>query len=198
MRRDQEMEGEAKEKTGEGILPVRMVKRETVIVLVAVAFFLGFVLGGIAAILKTSPQQAPTQLAEPSQGEALPAPSADVLSEIKEREEFVRKEPGNTDGWVSLGDVLYGVRQYGKAIDAYTKALNIKPADPDILVKIGNSQFDMGSYEKAIDSYSQALAAKPNNADVITDMGIAYRKIKKPEMGRRCTQINADQKRLET
>ena len=46
---------------------------------------------------------------------------------------------------------------------------------------MANDYFDLGNYDKAVELYQKAITLDPNNTDAITDMGVAYRRLKKPE-----------------
>jgi cytochrome c-type biogenesis protein CcmH/NrfG len=126
-------------------------KKETVILIVVIAFLVGFVAGATVAVLRGTkgadktamvpkPQMAPPGAPAPA---APPRDSIEAASQIQTLKEIVKKDPKNLPAWVELG----------------------------------NLYFDTGQPKEAIEAYSQYLAIKPNNADVRTDMGIMYRKL---------------------
>jgi tetratricopeptide (TPR) repeat protein len=49
------------------------------------------------------------------------------------------------------------------AIDAYTKAINLKPDHFDAYVNRGNARSDLGDKKGAVDDYTQAIKLKDNN-----------------------------------
>jgi cytochrome c-type biogenesis protein CcmH/NrfG len=130
------------------------------------------------------------------QGEIPLVGKVDFTQEIQMIEELVQKDPGNPDAWSQLGDVFYRGQLYDKAVEAYTKALNLRPARTDVLIKLGNAHFDRGANEGAIEAYSKALSIDPKNADVLTDLGIAYRRAGNPnravEAFRKAAQMDAN------
>lgn len=189
---DRENRGELRK----GMATGRGVKTEKVVILVAVAFFLGLIVGAVAALMKTPPLKETRQLAPPGQGEMPPVRALDVSQEIRMLEDLVKKDPENPDGWVRLGDVSFESGQYDRAVEAYAKALKLEGARADLLVKLGNAYFDSEVYEKAIEAYSAGLSLGAGNADVLTDLGIAYRRTKRPHEAtkafRKAAQIDAN------
>jgi len=165
----------------EGTPSQRGVKTETVVILVVAAFVLGLVLGAVVALLK-APHSQEGWRAGTSIGEGVDSVGQpDFSQEIQMLQQLAQKDPENPDPWIRLGDLFYQSRRYGKAIEVYTKALDLRPARNDVRIKLGNTYFDSEAYEEAIEAYSKALITDPNNTDVITDLGTAYRRTGKPE-----------------
>ncbi len=181
MERKQKEDREKKRGPQEGTAVSRGVKTETVAILVGAAFVLGLIVGAVAALLKTPSPTQPRQSGTPGQGEIFPVGMVDRSKEIRTLEELVQEDPENPDSWVHLGDLFYRGKQHNKAIEAYTKALSLRPRRIDVMVKLGNAYFDSNDYEKAIGAYSKALAIDPRNADTLTDLGVAYRRIRNAE-----------------
>jgi len=73
------------------------------------------------------------------------------------------------------GAVLKGLGQLELSIEAYSKALAIKPKNADAYINMGNTLKDQGKLEKAIEAYNKALTIKPNNADAYINMGITLK-----------------------
>ena len=67
-------------------------------------------------------------------------------------------------------------REQGKleeAIEAYNRALTIKPGYAEIYSNMGNAFREQGKLEEAIEAYNQALNIKPGYAEVYSNMGNA-------------------------
>ncbi|MDA9813374.1 tetratricopeptide repeat protein, partial [Planktomarina temperata] len=62
-----------------------------------------------------------------------------------------------------------------EAIEAYKKALAIKPDYADAYNNMGNALKDQGKLEEAIEAYNKALAIKPDYAEAYNNMGIALK-----------------------
>ena len=61
------------------------------------------------------------------------------------------------------------------SIEAYNKALAIKPDYADAYYNMGNALKEQGKLEEAIEAYNKALAIKPDYADAYNNMGIALK-----------------------
>ena len=70
------------------------------------------------------------------------------------------------------GAVLKGLGQLDHAIEAYNKALAIKPDYAEAYYNMGVTLQDQGKLEEAIEAYNKALAIKPDYADAYYNMGV--------------------------
>ena len=55
------------------------------------------------------------------------------------------------------------------------------PNDAGAWIQLGHLNFDSNAVPEAIEAYEKALALQPDNAPVRTDLGIMYRRAKRPE-----------------
>ncbi len=62
-----------------------------------------------------------------------------------------------------------------EALEAYNKAVSIKPDYADAYINIGNVFQEQGQLEEAIEAYNKALAINPNYAEAYINMGIALK-----------------------
>ena len=62
-----------------------------------------------------------------------------------------------------------------EAIEAYKKALSIKPDYAEAYNNMGNAFQDQGKLNEAIDAYKKALSIKPDYAEAYNNMGIAFK-----------------------
>ena len=65
--------------------------------------------------------------------------------------------------------------QLDASVEAYNKALAIKPDDADAYNNMGVALQKQGKLEEAIEAYNKALAIKPDFADAYNNMGIALK-----------------------
>ena len=65
-----------------------------------------------------------------------------------------------------MGIALTDQGKLERAIEAYQKALSIKPDYADAYNNMGNALKDQGKLKEAIDAYNKALSIKPDFADV--------------------------------
>jgi len=71
-----------------------------------------------------------------------------------------------------MGNVLKGQNKLEEAIEAYNKALVIKPDYADAYNNMGNAHQKQGNLEEAIKAYKKALSIKPDFAEAYNNMGI--------------------------
>ena len=70
-----------------------------------------------------------------------------------------------------MGSALQDQGKLEEAIEAYKKAIAIKPDHAEAHNNMGNALRDQGKLEEAIEAYKKAIAYKPNHADAYNNMG---------------------------
>jgi tetratricopeptide (TPR) repeat protein len=79
----------------------------------------------------------------------------------------------NSVAYNDLGSYLSKVGQVTKAIDCYTKSLQINPDNPDTLYNLGNAFAKSGNLDGAMEHYRRVLQIAPARVDVLNNLGIA-------------------------
>ena len=144
-------------------------KKETVVIVIMAVVIL--FLGGFL-ILKISGKKE-----ENSPAGAMPAGSGspvDYQQRIAELEKVVANDPGNIQGWTMLANDYYDTDQAQKAIDAYNKALELKPNSPNILTDQGVMYKRIGRFDKALANFEKAQKIDPKHLQSLYNMGIVY------------------------
>ena len=154
-----------------------------------VGFIAGYWIGGNAKEEATPVAAAPTApiMPAPSLGGALPGaapagamplpagpPSAEAQARITQIEAAVLADPKNHDAWAALGNEYFDTHQAQKAVNAYSKALALKPGDPNILTDQGVMYRALGQYDKAIANFQQANKLEPNHVQSLFNLGVVY------------------------
>jgi tetratricopeptide (TPR) repeat protein len=80
----------------------------------------------------------------------------------------------NLDAIRSLGNIYFDREEYGKAVEAYTGYLAIKPDDTNVRTDLGTMYLYGGDRAKAIAEYDKALARDPKFYQAHYNLGIAY------------------------
>jgi cytochrome c-type biogenesis protein CcmH/NrfG len=155
-------------------------KKETVILIVVVAFLVGFISGATVAILRTTKSSEKVakvqnpQMAPPG-GEA-PAPQGpnplEVASKIQTLKEIVKKDPRNFPAWVEMGNLYFDSSQPKEAIEAYSQYLAIKPDNPDVRTDMGIMYRSLGDFDRAIAEFRKAAESNPKHAHSRYNIGI--------------------------
>ena len=138
--------------------------------LVGVALVVG-VLVGVLVTHRTTRQAPPTAAAPAPMG----APVANVQQNVSMLEDMVRKEPGNRNAWVQLGNTYFDMDQAVKAVEAYGKALELDGNDPDVLTDQGVMFRKLGWYDRAIANFTKANQINPSHQQSLYNLGVVYR-----------------------
>ena len=101
-------------------------------------------------------------------------PNAEMQARIIQLEGVVKAEPKNHDAWVGLGNDYFDSHQPQKAVDAYAKALALKPDDPDILTDQGVMYRQLRQFDKALANFQKAGKINPSHVPSIFNIGIVY------------------------
>lgn len=153
-------------------------KKETVILVVVIAFLAGFVAGATTAILKGKkdvpaarapqpPQMAPQETATP------PGPTpAEVATKIDGLKEIVKKDPKNLSAWIEIGNLYFDSNQPQEAIKAYMESLKLKPDNADVRTDLGIMYRNAGEIDKAIEEFKKASQIDPKHVNSRYNLGL--------------------------
>ncbi len=173
---------------GKEVVAGRYVHRTTCIL----GVLLALALGGMAGYMFGSSGDAGGEIKQPlgqsDQGGAQPGMNiggnAGLFDSILQHEEQVRKEPGNVDAWVHLGNLYFDTDQPAKAAEAYEKALALKPDQPDVLVDCGVMYRQLKQYDKALEYFRKALKINPRHEFALFNSGVVlYHDMNRPQEG---------------
>jgi cytochrome c-type biogenesis protein CcmH/NrfG len=163
----------------------------------AVGFLAGyFVFGGESRDAASPVVAASTTpiMPAPSLGGALPGaapgampggpvlPSAEAQARIAHLEAAVLADPKNRAAWADLGNEYFDSHQAQKAVDAYGKALALKPGDPNILTDQGVMYRQLGQFDNALANFQKANKLDPSHVQSLFNIGVVYANdLNKPE-----------------
>ena len=85
-------------------------------------------------------------------------------------------DPSYPEPYKSLGDLFLAAprRLFDQAVEAYQKALELRPFYADAYVGLGDAKAAQGDVDRAIGSYQQALVYDPGNPKVHMSLGKIY------------------------
>jgi cytochrome c-type biogenesis protein CcmH/NrfG len=155
-------------------------KKETVILIVVIAFLVGFIAGATVAVLRGTKGAEKTAMVQKPpmtpQGAPAPAPPARDLvaatSEIQTLKEVVKKDPKNLPAWVELGNLYFDTDQPKEAIDAYSHYLAVKPDNPDVRTDMGIMYRKLGQFDRALDEFRKAARTDPKHVNSRYNIGL--------------------------
>lgn len=93
---------------------------------------------------------------------------------IAANQAIVARDPKNVQAWIQLGNDFYDTHQAQKAIEAYGRALELRPGDPDVLTDQGNMYRELGQYDQAVANFQKANQANPAHVQSLFNMGIVF------------------------
>ena len=97
--------------------------------------------------------------------------------------------PDFADAHYHLGLAYYQKTEFRKAIEAFTRTLELLPRDIDALIKLGLASHKAGDadttgsfarrafYEQAVEAYRTALEIRPHNVEALNNLGLAYQEL---------------------
>jgi len=94
---------------------------------------------------------------------------------LQQAETLVQQYPNSSVLLNIQGAVLKGLGQLDLSVDAFNKALAIKPDYADAHYNMGLVLQEQGKLEEAIEAYNKALAIKPDYAELYNNMGNALK-----------------------
>tara|TARA_B100001057_G_scaffold86673_1_gene82604 strand:+ start:216 stop:2189 length:1974 start_codon:yes stop_codon:yes gene_type:complete len=80
-----------------------------------------------------------------------------------------------------IGAANKGLGKLDEAMEAYDKALSIKPDYAEVLYNVGIALEENGKLDEAIEAYNKALASKPDFAEAYNNIGNALNEQGKPD-----------------
>ncbi len=146
-------------------------KKETWL-FIGVALIVGILVG--VMVTSQSSRKSSTMSGSPPGG----APAVNPQQQIGMLEQVVAKDPANRNAWVQLGHSYFDSNQPVKAVEAYSKALELDstaPDTPDILTDQGVMFRQLGWYDRAIANFEKAQKLNPSHLQSLYNIGVVYR-----------------------
>jgi len=155
-------------------------KKETAILVIVIAFVVGFVSGATIAILKVKgggekaaimqqPQMSPQMAPMPTPPGP---PPAELSLKIQTLKDIVKKDPKNLPAWVELGNLYFDSDQPREAIEAYSQYLIIKPDNPDVRTDMGIMFRKLGEFDRALEEFRKAAQSDPKHINSRYNIGL--------------------------
>lgn len=76
--------------------------------------------------------------------------------------------------WIRLGNLFQRQRRYNEAIEAYQKALDLRPENAHLWNEFGNVNFNAGFYDNAVQAYYRAIQLDGELGWAYSNLALAY------------------------
>jgi serine/threonine protein kinase len=100
-----------------------------------------------------------------------------VQERFQSVDEIIDKLQQNFQTYFNLGLSYYNLKEYHKARDYYTKAIELEPNFSAAYYNRGLTYYDLKKYNCAIDDYTKAIELDPNDSDSYNNRGVAYARL---------------------
>lgn len=103
--------------------------------------------------------------------ESAPREAEDVRARIDEALKKTQREPDSQAAWRDLGNAYYDGDMPQQAIEAYDRALALKPDDADVLNDQGAMFRQQGDFTRALANFGKALKIAPDSLESLYNVG---------------------------
>lgn len=156
---------------------IEYVKKTTTMLIAVICLAAGFALGIVYTSLDSNKEkntpvtnvQVSPQAPQSNNASAVQIQNMNLIVQL---EQTVSADPKNTDAWAQLGHAYFDTDQYGKAIDAYTTYLGMKPDNADIWTDLGVMYRRKGNPAEAIRSFDKAIRIDPGHQQSRFNKGV--------------------------
>ncbi|MBW1753900.1 MAG: tetratricopeptide repeat protein [Deltaproteobacteria bacterium] len=143
------------------------VKKETMLWVATITLVVGFLMGVVVTVYKSSSglpvPSAPPQSQPPPPQAGKQGPSVETAARIFELEKITNQNPNDAETWIQLGNLYFDSENHEKAINAYQKSLALKPDNADVLTDMGVMYRRSGKPAEAIKAFDKAIAVDPRH-----------------------------------
>ena len=97
-----------------------------------------------------------------------------AMQDVAETLQRAETEPENFVAQMKAGDMYAQIGRFDKAIEFYTKGINLNPQNASANIVLANAYFDTQKFEEAEKFYAKALEIDPKNVNARTDLGATF------------------------
>ena len=139
------------------------VAKQSAIVIAVITFVIGFVSGVCLTVYKSS--QVPSVASSSTTDINYSQMAKDLVNEVL-------NNPQNMEAWIQLGHIYFDTDKYDQAINAYEKALELKPNNANVLTDLGIMYRRSRQPRKALENFDKAITVDPKHENSRINKGI--------------------------
>jgi cytochrome c-type biogenesis protein CcmH/NrfG len=132
-------------------------RRESALLMALLALAAGFFGGVFLGVYKSGPSIQGMPAGVP------PSAQRELQERIAVLEKQTQQNATNTEAWIELGNAYFDTEQYENSIQAYRRALDLKPDNADVWTDMGVMQRKAGRPQEAVKAFDQAIAVNPKH-----------------------------------
>ncbi|RJP20494.1 MAG: hypothetical protein C4529_09360 [Deltaproteobacteria bacterium] len=95
-----------------------------------------------------------------------------ALAEIETYKEILRKDPGNLQALIGIGNLYFDTKQDLLAISSYQKALAADPSNANVRTDMAVCLRRTGNFDRAIEELRKAISSNPRHAQSRYNLGV--------------------------
>ncbi len=95
--------------------------------------------------------------------------------------EWTRREPENATAWSELSFGYARLEQFGDALDAANRAVQLSPRDPLLWRNLGRLNLDVDRLPDAATAFAKALAISPDDTDALCGAALVAQRQARPK-----------------
>lgn len=92
--------------------------------------------------------------------------------ELARIEGLLSEDTKNKDLWIELGNLHFDNKNYAKAVEAYTKAVEFDPDNVNVIVDLGTSYFNLNKLAEAKQQFELVIGKDPNHLIALYNLGV--------------------------
>lgn len=145
------------------------VKTSNMYMIVLIALAVGFLGGVVYSSYRTSsigPRPGNEDIAGPAPLSREQSQTLEALIQA------TKATPDNVNAWTDLGHLYFDNNQFGKAIQAYEKSLELDGSRPDVWTDLGVMYRRTGNPNKAVQSFDRALELNGRHEIALFNKGV--------------------------
>lgn len=152
----------------------KYVQLNTALLIGLSCLIIGFIGGMVYSVYgpheDTSPTQAVFTPNKPIQSKISPEQTQKIL----ELEKKTAADPNNFESWLQLGNLYFDTDNFQRAINAYSKYIELNPENPNVWTDIGVMYRRNGQPEQAIEAFNKAISMDPRHEQSRYNKGVVF------------------------
>jgi cytochrome c-type biogenesis protein CcmH/NrfG len=149
------------------------IKKETMLIAILIALGVGFLGGATLSSFKFKQEETQSIQRMPQQAvQQENKMTPELANKISTLEMKTSSNPEDAGAWAQLGNLYFDSKQFGEAINAYKKSLELEPNNPDVWTDLGVMYRRNGQPIQAVEAFDKAVEFDPSHEIARLNKGI--------------------------